>query len=89
MRAFGAFSIKSKLVLLLALIAAVSVLLSGMAFMMTEVRVIRASMVRTLTTLAGVLGDNTAAALAFDDASAATETLASLRHEPVVVDACV
>ncbi|MBN1916808.1 MAG: response regulator [Verrucomicrobia bacterium] len=89
MRGFSAMSIKTKLVLLLALIAAVSVFLSGATSMVNEVRVTRASMVRTLSTLAGVLGDNTAAALAFDDARAANETLASLRHEAVVVDACV
>ncbi len=89
MRRFRDLSIKSKLTVLLAVTAAVSVLLCGALFVVNEVRVIRASTVRTLTALADVLGANSAAALAFDDPAAATETLASLREERAVVGACV
>jgi signal transduction histidine kinase len=41
------------------------------------------------TTLANVIGDNIAAAVAFNDPDAAVDTLTSLRAEPAVVAACV
>jgi signal transduction histidine kinase/DNA-binding NarL/FixJ family response regulator len=88
-RRFRDLSIKSKLTVLLAVTAAVSVLLCGALFVLNEVRVIRGSTVRTLTALAEVLGANSAAAVTFDDPATAGETLASLREEHAVVGACV
>src|SRR5262249_37071921 len=51
--------------------------------------VFRRSMVRDLSMLAEVIGDNCTAALEFDDRHAAEETVGALRADPHVVAACV
>jgi len=84
MRPFRDLPIKSKLTLMLALTAAVSVALSGTALMLNEARLIKTSTVQTLTALAKVLGANSAAALTFDDRAAANETLFFLLEEHLV-----
>jgi len=89
MRPFRDLPIKSKLTLMLALTAAVSVALSGTALMLNEARLIKTSTVQTLTALAKVLGANSAAALTFDDRAAANETLFFLLEEHLVDEACI
>jgi len=89
MRRFCDISIKTKLMVLLGLTTAVPLLLSSSAFVAKDVRMIKGSMTRTVTALADVLGQNAAAALTFEDPAVASETLASLQGEPVVVAACI
>ena len=82
-------SIKTKLMLLMGLVAAGPILLTCGALMWNNVCMIQDSMVRTHTALAEVLGANAAAALTFDDPAAARETLASLEQEPGVCQAWI
>jgi len=84
MRPLRDISIKTKLVLLLAVIGGLAALLSCAAFIVNDVRMIRSSAVSHLSALADVLGANSRASLVFDDAAAAQEVLSSLRQEPMV-----
>lgn len=65
----------------LALAVAVTALSEGIAF--------RRALGADVSTLADVLGSNSAAALVFDDTRAASDTLASLRHRPNVIAAAL
>lgn len=89
MRAFRNASIRVKLMIILALAAGVAVLLACGAFVVNDISTIRASMARHLSVLAEVMGANVAASLTFDDPTAASEVLASLRREPMVAVASV
>jgi signal transduction histidine kinase/DNA-binding response OmpR family regulator len=65
----------------LALAVAVTAVSEGIAF--------RRALGADVSTLADVLGSNSAAALVFDDTRAAGDTLASLRHRPNVIAAAL
>jgi PAS domain S-box-containing protein len=82
-------SIKRKQVLISMLIASVALLLACAAFGAYEVLTFRKTMLRDITTLAEIVGDNSAAALDFDDSKAAEETLGALKAEPNIVGACI
>ncbi len=82
-------SIRAKLMLMMALISVVVLMLASVAFMANDVIRIRSGMVDSLTALANVIGHNSSAALAFDDRSAAIETLAALKAEPNVLSASI
>jgi len=82
-------SIKRKQMLIVMLITSVALLLACAAFGAYEVLNFRKTMLRNLTTLAEIVGDNSAVALDFDDPKAAQETLASLRVEPNITGACI
>jgi PAS domain S-box-containing protein len=82
-------SIKRKQMLIVMLITSVALLLACAAFGAYEVLNFRKTMLRTLTTLAEIVGNNSAVALDFDDPKAAEETLASLRVEPNILGACI
>lgn len=85
----NSFSIKAKLNLILAVVAASAVLLACVAFGYNDITDIRSTTVQHLTAVGDVVGANTVAALTFDDSDAANEVLASLRLEPSVRFACV
>jgi len=89
MKAFQDLSINTKLTLLVLLAGGVALLLSCVAFVTNDVRMIRASMVTQMTTLAQVLGSNSTAALSFDDQRTAAELLSSLEEQPSVEYACI
>ncbi|HXC99215.1 MAG TPA: PAS domain-containing protein, partial [Verrucomicrobiae bacterium] len=82
-------SIKRKQMLIVMLITSVALLLACAAFGAYEVLNFRKTMLRNLTTLAEIVGDNSAVALDFNDPKAAEETLASLRVEPNITGACI
>jgi signal transduction histidine kinase len=67
----------------------VVLLLASSFFVAYELITFRQAMVRDLTVLAQVSAENTAAALAFDDPSAATENLSALTAKPTIVAACI
>ncbi len=81
--------IKTKLTLLLTTVAASAVVLVCILFAFNEVVSMRQSTVEELSAVAAVVGVNTVAALDFNDVDAATEVLASLRLEPMVLNASV
>ncbi|MHC4216215.1 MAG: CHASE sensor domain-containing protein, partial [Planctomycetota bacterium] len=82
-------TIKRKLTLVIMLTCTVALLLAGTAFVALEQISLRADMVRNLTTEGEVLADNCKAALSFEDAEDARETLSALRANPAIVYACV
>jgi len=82
-------SISSKLTLLTTVAAGVALFLSCAAFFVNNVWMIRSAKVRELSTLAAILGDNTMAAVEFNNPKTATELLASLRGQPAVQFACL
>jgi len=89
MRLFQDLSIKRKLTAIIMVISTVALLLSCVAFITYDLLMLRQTMKRDLSVLAGIIGSNSTAALAFDDQNAARETLSALSAEPHVVSACV
>ena len=89
MKSFKDLSINTKLTLLVLLAGSVALLMSCVAFVTNDVRMIRSSMVKQMSTLTEVLGSNSTAALNFDDANTAAELLLSLKQQPAVEVACI
>lgn len=89
MKSYKDLAINTKLTWLVVLAGGVALLLSCIAFVTNDVRMIRSSMIQQLSTLAEVLGSNSTAALNFDDAETANELLTSLRKQPNVELACI
>jgi uncharacterized membrane protein affecting hemolysin expression len=86
---FRNLSIRFNLALLTLSASVIAVLLSSLGFAVYERQSYRASAVREATALAGTLGANTAASLAFNDERAAGEMLSALSTEPHVLAACL
>ena len=82
-------SIRQKLTLSIMLTSAVVLVLGCAGFVGYEVTVFRNRIQNDLTVLADAIATNSAAALAFHDQKAATETLAALGANPHVMEACV
>jgi len=69
-------------------ILVVSLLSSGV-YVEIENRRARSAVVDELTTIAGIVADNSTAALVFDDPAAAEETLAALKAKPDIVGGAI
>src|SRR5947207_7255681 len=89
MRPLRDLPIKQKLLAILIVTTAVALLLSGISIVIMDSILFRATMQRDLSALANIVGDNSTAALAFNDPRVATETLAALRARPHMVAACL
>lgn len=89
MLSFQRLSIKGKLRLLVLLASGVAVLMSCVAFVSNDVRMMRTSIVKQVLALAEVLGANSTAAIEFNDEAAATEILSSLKRQQAVDSACL
>ncbi|MBS1875116.1 MAG: HAMP domain-containing protein [Acidobacteria bacterium] len=89
MRWFNNRSIKAKLILLFTAISAIVLAIACTAFIAYEVADYRATIRREAVTLARMLADSSNAAIAFDDARAAGETLSTLRAESRVEMGCL
>ena len=87
-RTFSTRTIQSKLRMIVALTVVVALLPACAAILVYDRLETRASMLRDVTTLAGIFGSNSAAALSFEDAKTAAELLAGLRAKPSI-DAAV
>lgn len=81
------FPIRTKLMLIMAVIASVTLVLAMAALSGYEYFSEKEGNSEDLKTLAQVVGWNSVAALAFDDAEAAKETLASLTVKPTIIGA--
>src|SRR3982751_2263772 len=81
--------IKGKLTALTMLTSGVALLLACAAFVGYELMVFRAGIVDELSTTAAIVGDNSAAALAFDDPDSARQTLRSLKVHPHIIGAAL
>jgi two-component sensor histidine kinase len=82
-------SIRHKVLLVIMMTSSVALLLACGAFAAYDWFSTRESMVNRLSTMADVVGSNSTAALVFDNAEDARQTLAALRAEPRLVAAQV
>jgi two-component system, sensor histidine kinase len=89
MRLLRNISIRRKLTLLAMLTSTVALLVACVACMTFDVFTFRERMTQDLTMNAEIVGTNCAAALTFNDANDARQTLSSFRADPHVVTACV
>ena len=86
---FRDLSIRQKLMALMMLTSSAALLLACVAFMTYESVTMRQEMARELSALAGIIGDNSTAALSFKDRKAAEETLATLAAKDQIVAAAL
>ncbi len=89
MSPFQNTSIRHKQIFIIMLITSVALLLACAIFVVFETISFRKEMVQNLLTLARIIGNNTAAALDFNDAQSAGETLLALQAQPNIIGACV
>jgi two-component system, NtrC family, sensor kinase len=81
--------IKGKLTAITMLTSGVALLLACVAFVTYELTAFRTNTVDELSTTAAIVGDNSGAALAFDDPDSARQTLRSLNVHPHIVGAAL
>jgi PAS domain S-box-containing protein len=89
MRPFRDLPIKRKLTLIIMVTSGTALLLTCGLFVTYELRRLRDEMQQRLSMLAGVVGANSTAALAFKDHQAADETLSNLGSQPRIVCAAI
>jgi signal transduction histidine kinase len=89
MRLFQNTSLRRKQTLIILLTSSIVLLLACAAFVAYDVATFRRQLVRDVSVLADVIGNNCAAALDFNDPKAAGETLGSLRAKPDIITACI
>ena len=82
-------SIPNKIVAMVMTICGAALLLTSAALIAYDFNDARRELRLSVTTFARVLADNTNAAVSFNDAAAASDTLKSLRADPSVVAACI
>jgi signal transduction histidine kinase len=87
LRAFRDASIKRKLTLITMLTSSVTLLLAGAIYVTYDLVTFRRTMARDLTTMADIIGANSAAVLAFDDEKHAKELLSSLHLNRSILSA--
>lgn len=86
-RSFRDMPIRWKMVLVVLLTSSAAIIVGGVAAVSYEYARFRLAIVRDLTSQAELVGAGSAAALAFDDAAAAQETLRSLRSRREIFSA--
>lgn len=84
---FRSLSIKGKLITIITLASAAGLMVTTGLFAVYETLMYREAVAREMRTIAQMLSESTGAALIFEDARAARETLAVLRAEPRVAAA--
>lgn len=89
MKSYGDLSIKRKLQLVITLTAGAALIAACSALLAYDRASLRRGMINDLSILAGIVGENSTAALTFNDAKAAEETLKGLRAKPHLVAACI
>jgi signal transduction histidine kinase/ActR/RegA family two-component response regulator/HAMP domain-containing protein len=82
-------SIKRKLMLIIMAASTVALLLISGAFVTYELFTFRQGMTRDLSTLAEIIGNQSTAALTFNENTAAEETLSALSAQRHIVSACI
>jgi diguanylate cyclase (GGDEF)-like protein/PAS domain S-box-containing protein len=89
LKPFRDWSIRHKLTGLLMAMACITAVTVSVSIGAFDLLGLKRSMVRNLSILADVLGQNSAAALTFQDAETASHVLEALKAEPNVTAACV
>ena len=87
MRRFADISIKQKVTLVALLTSVVAILTSSAIFIVGDMVNARRDLAHELSAIAEIVGRNSAAAVLFDDARAAEETLSALAAKPNIVAA--
>lgn len=82
-------SILSKLMLVIMLTVAMTLILTGVVLSINEWVVFRSISTHSISTLAGVIGSNSTAALAFQDSKVGNEILQALTSEPEIYLGCL
>src|SRR5580704_8998805 len=81
--------IKRKLMIIIMTTTAAALLLAGVGIVAFDLILFRGYLQRDLNAVAGIIADNSTAALAFNDPQSATETLGALRARTHMVNACI
>jgi len=81
------FSIKEKLILIIMSISMVALLLASAAFIIYDIRIFKSEMVSELRTLAEIVGNNSTAAITFNDKETAKEILSALKAKTHITSA--
>ncbi|HET7750509.1 MAG TPA: response regulator [Terriglobales bacterium] len=89
MRSFRDISIGSKLTFLIVATSSTALLLACLAVGAYDLLDLKRSMASDLYVIAAIVGENSTAALTFNDANAAHDVLAALRSEPHIQSACI
>ena len=89
MRFFRDWSIRNKLVSIQLLTAFIVLVLAATAFVLQDLHSIRTTMVNNQSSTALIMGQNNVPALLFMDRESASQSLATLRVEPHIVNACI
>ncbi len=89
MKPFRDWSIRHKLTYLFVAMACVTTVIVSVSIGIFDLSGLKQSMVQDLSTLADVLGQNSTAALTFQDADAAHSVLQALQAKPNVTVACI
>ncbi|TFG60713.1 MAG: HAMP domain-containing protein, partial [Nitrospirales bacterium] len=84
---FQPMSLKGKFFLILVLTSALSLLFACSILVFNDLWQIRGSLVEGLTEQAGLIGENSSAALVFHDEDAAQEILSAFRHQSNILQA--
>src|SRR6266568_3616380 len=82
-------SIKRKLIAIILLTSGIALTVASLVFVINEAIIFRKGERQELAALADILGNNTSAAVAFNDQQAAAEILTSLRAKPQILAAYV
>ena len=88
-RKFRDLSIKRKLMTIILLTSGIVLAMASLAFVVNEAITFRTAAGEELAALADILGNNAAAAVAFNDQRAAEETLAGLKAKPRILSAYI
>ena len=89
MRRFRDLAIRNKLKLIITLTSVIALVVACAAFAAYGVITFRHEMKRNLSTLAGIIGANSTAALIFDDQDSAAVTLATLGDQSHILAGCI
>lgn len=88
-RSFSNIPIRQKLTFISMVTSGAALLLASAGFLIYEQVAFKRSLLSDLASTAEMIGLNSAAALSFDDAGSATQTLASLAVQPHITAACL
>ncbi len=89
LKSFRDISIKHKITSIIVLTSAIVLLLSSAVYFISDVITFRHSLVDNLSTIAGLVGTNSAAALTFNDKKAAKNFLDALSTESCIISAAI
>ena len=89
MRRLHDIPINQKLTLIITLTTGIALAIVGFALVSHEMVTFKAATMRNLSTLTDIIGNNSTAALSFNDHKAAEEALMALHAEPNIVAACI